>query len=122
MRIRAWCVCAPALLAALVWAGPAGAAQGGQKLDERLQSLNSGSTERVIIRSKPGRRAELKQLLKACGPKLKGEHRSIDALTVEVSTECIEKLSASDVVDSIGSDVDVESSASSTQLTSIPSN
>jgi hypothetical protein len=86
--------CAAALIGALVLAGPAGAAQGGQKLDHALRNGNSGKNERVIIRSKPGRRAELKQALKACGHKIKGEHALVDAVTVELGSDCIQKLIA----------------------------
>src|SRR5687767_10886680 len=114
--------CAAALIGAIVLAGPVDAAQGGRKLDRALESLKSGSTERVIVRSKPGRRAELKQALKACGPKIKGEHPSIDALTAELSAECIQHLVKNNLVDSVGSDAEVTGDAVDYNLTSIPSN
>ena len=104
--------CAAALVGALVLAGPADAARGSGKLDTALERLKSGSTERVIIRTKPGRRAELKQALQACGPKIKGEHPSIDALTAELSAECIQHLVATNLVDSVGNDADVYGRAS----------
>ena len=86
MRVRVRWQCAAALIGALVLAGPAGATQGGQKVDSALRNAKSGKTERVIIRSRPGRRAELKRALKACGVKIKAEHALVDAVTAEAIT------------------------------------
>src|SRR5687767_9887400 len=122
MRIRVCPLkCAAALIGALVLAGPAGADQGGQKLDESLRNSKSGKNVRVIIRSKEGRRAELRQALKACGHKLKGEHALVDAVTAELGTDCLQKLVANDVVDSVGKDAEVRSNASKSRFTSIAS-
>ena len=67
----------------------------------------AAATERVIIRSQSGRLAELRQLLRSCGAKIQGEHSLIDALTAEVKNECLQKLLANDVVESVGSDAEV---------------
>ena len=62
----------------------------------------------MIIRSRPGRLTELKQALRSCGgPKIEGDHASIDALTAEVKGDCLQKLIANDVIDSVGSDAEV---------------
>src|SRR5688572_8731321 len=123
MRIRVCPLkCAAALIGALALTGPVDAAQGGHKLDHALRSGNSGKNERVIIRSKPGRRAELTQALKACGYQLKGEHALVDAVTAELGTDCLQKLIANDVVESVAKDADVHSSASESDFISIPSN
>src|SRR6185503_11154525 len=98
--------CAAALVGALVLAGPADAAKGSGKLDHALESLKSGSTERVIVRLVAGSRGELNQALKACGAKVRGEHPSINALTAELSAECVRYLTTSNLVESIGSDAD----------------
>ena len=60
-RLPLW-QCAAALVGALVLAAPADAARYGQKLDYALRNANRGGEQRVIIRSQPGRFAELRQI------------------------------------------------------------
>ena len=123
MRIRVWVSqCAAALIGALVLIGPADASQGGQKLDKALQHAKSGKAERVIIRSKPGRRAEIRKALQACGHTIKGDHALVDALTAEVTGDCLQRLIANNVIESVGSDAEVASDAYDFTLTTIASN
>ncbi len=99
--------CAAAVIGALVLAGPVDAAQGGQKLDYALRNAKSGGSQRVIVRSQSGRLAELRQLLRSCGAKIQDDHSLIDALSAEVKNECLQKLLANDVLESVGSDAEV---------------
>jgi serine protease AprX len=115
---------AAALIAALVLAAPADAAQYGQKLDDALRTAKRGGEQRVIIRSQPGRFAELRQALRSCdGLKMEGDHASIDAVTAEVTGECLQKLIANDVIDSVGSDAEVAGNYGDyADVTTVPSN
>jgi hypothetical protein len=92
LRLPTW-QCAATLIGALALTAPAGAAQYGQKLDSALRNAKRGSEQRVIVRSQPGRFAELRQALKSCGGlEIEGAHASIEALTAEVKGECLQKL------------------------------
>src|SRR5688500_14821520 len=99
--------CAAALIGVLALAGQVDA--------------SSGQNVRVIIRSKPGRLPELRQALAVCGYNLKGVHALIDAVTAEVGSDCLQKLVANNVVDSVGKDHQVKSTGLTFDGSSIPS-
>ncbi len=77
------------------------------KLDSALQERQKGggaNRERVIIRVKRGKRADLVQALKGAGHSVKAEHPLIDAVTVEVPIQALQGLAHRSDVKSISFD------------------
>jgi serine protease AprX len=98
-----------ALLAILLVPVQAWAQQqpGLHKVDRALRdAVTAESTEpqRVIIRTRPGYRATLRQALEAHGDTVKNDHPSIGALTAEVRTDDIDVLAKASGILSVSCD------------------
>ena len=75
-----------ALVAMLAIAGTATTANAQDKLDRALrEGKNSGKTQHVIVKAKPGYEAWARQLLAQNGKNIDAELPSIGALAVELS-------------------------------------
>jgi serine protease AprX len=77
------------------------------KLDTTLQAVvENGETapQRVIIRTRPGRRAALRESLRAHGDRILSEHASLDALTAVVHGGDLAALADSDAILSVSRD------------------
>src|SRR5439155_16141484 len=84
---------------------------GLSKLDLHLQHrLKGGSAhERVIIKTKPGSRADVGRSLKRQGQRVYGDHVGIEAVSAKVSAAVLRALTKNPAVESISTDADVES-------------
>lgn len=76
------------------------------KLDRALrEAVRKGSaSERVIIRTKPGFREGLRQVLQAHGDEIENDHPSIDALTAQVHGADLAALASDPAVESVSVD------------------
>jgi hypothetical protein len=92
------------LAAAPVSAAPA------PKLDKALRQVDAGAPQRVIVRVTAGKRAQVREALKAAGLVI-AEHPSIDAFTVELTPADYRKLAAREDIESVGLDAEVTSTA-----------
>jgi serine protease AprX len=81
-----------------------------RKVDVHLQRQLKGgsSTERVIVRLKPGRRAAVAQTLRQRGHAVYGDHPGIDALSSEISLDTLKALAKNPAVESISTDADLD--------------
>jgi serine protease AprX len=86
-------------------------AQGNRsKLDKVLRSAQvGGSVQRVIIQTRPGARASLKQVLRQHGDVVRAEHPELEALTVELHGEDLAALAADPSVVAVSVDAEVTS-------------
>ena len=85
---------------------PAAAQRGNQKLDRALATASAADTgvQRVIVRTVPGARGAVRDRLAAGGHRVKGEHASIDALSLDMPSTALAGLAADPNVLSISSD------------------
>ena len=104
------------LTAALLLVGLPVAAQGQEpeaKLDRALRGARGAESQRVIIRTKPGARAAVREVLKKRGKAVQAEHPSIEALTVEVLGAELAALAARPDVESLALDAEVTTTGDS---------
>jgi serine protease AprX len=104
-----------ALVFALAANGPATAQTRQSKLDRVLrEAANRGAQEesfRVIVQTRPGTRASVRQTLQSHGDRIEAEHPSLDGLTVTVHGEDLASLEANPFVLAVSADADVTSFA-----------
>ncbi|PYR11500.1 MAG: hypothetical protein DMG00_10300 [Acidobacteria bacterium] len=102
-------LCCGAVAWALLAFG-ADAQAASSKFDSHLQqSLKRGSgNERVIVRVKPGQRAEMAQKLRRAGHAVYGDHAGIEAISVHVSVAALRALANDPAVESVSTDADLD--------------
>src|SRR5947207_9390900 len=102
-----------AIVGALLFFAPltATAATHSKKLDLHLQrqAERGSNTERVIVRTRGGKRSEIARKLHERGYRVYGDHPGIDAFSVEVPVSALDALADDPSVQSISTDADVDS-------------
>ncbi len=93
---------------------PAAAQRGNPKLDRALAAVAAGDTgvQHVIVRTVPGARVAVRDKLTARGYRVRGEHASIDAISLVVPSTALAGLAADPNVLSISSDAVVTPTSS----------
>ena len=107
-----------ALALAFLIPGTAAAQNAGSKLDRVLRDAvrsQSRQSQRVIVQTRPGARAEIRRALQAHGDPIAAEHPGLDALSVTVHHDDLTALESNPNVLAISVDAEVTSFASRAQ-------